>query len=178
MADFVLDPGEEVVERINRYAIELVWPIIIAIILIILVIFGLNVFFNVHAPGDLLDFIPANIVLILAAALVIIAGLIVLAAVYVLEHNYILVTNMHIIKVQQSGLLARQTSELGLGNIEDVKGGRKGLFGTLFDYGDLEIQTAGASENFIFRSARHPQLTADKLLEYKADFRRSHHMEP
>jgi hypothetical protein len=177
MADYVLDPGETIVERINRYIVVIVWPVITSVVIIGMVIFYLGVFAHLSVPGGQLEFIPPNIAFGFAALLIIIAVLIVVSAVYVYQHNYILVTNMHLIKVQQSGLFARQTAELGLGNIEDVKGGRAGVFGTIFDYGDIEIQTAGASENFIFRTAHHPQLVADRLLQFKEEYRR-HHAQP
>ncbi len=175
MADFILDPGETIVERINRYIVVLVWPIIITVLLAVIVILGLAVFARQSVPGGLLDFIPPNLVFALAAVLLIIAVLIVLAAIYVFLHTYILVTNIHLIKVQQSGLFARQTSELSLGNIEDVKGGRRGIFGTIFDYGDIEIQTAGTSENFIFRTVHHPQVVADRLIQRSETFRHTTH---
>jgi len=174
VADFILDAGETIVERVNRYFIVLVWPSIISVILIAMVVFYLNVYARLSVPGGELAFLPPNIVFGFSAVLIIIALLIPLSTVYVYQHNYLLVTNMHLIKVQQSGLFARQTAELGLGNIEDVKGGRAGVFGTIFDYGDIEIQTAGASENFIFRAAHHPLLVADRLLQYKEEFRRTH----
>ncbi len=112
--------------------------------------------------------------LALAAVMIVIVILMLLSALYVYVHNYIIISNHHLIKVQQSGLFARQTAELGLGNIEDVKGGRAGVLGTLLDFGDIEIQTAGASENFIFRTVHHPQLIADRLLQYKEEFRHRH----
>jgi hypothetical protein len=48
----------------------------------------------------------------------------------------------------------------------------------VFHYGDIEVQTAGASENFIFRTVHQPQLAADRLMQYKAEFRRRHHEAP
>ncbi len=176
MADFILDPGETITERINRYFTVFVWPIIISILIAVVVIAYLGVYARLSVPGGQLAFLPPNLVFALAAALMVIAVLIILSAIFVFQHNYLLVTNMHLIKVQQSGLFARQTAELSLGNIEDVKGGRKGVFGTILDYGDIEIQTAGTSENFIFRTVHHPQLVADRLLGHKEEFRRLHGM--
>ncbi len=174
MADYVLDPGETIVERINRYIVVFVWPVVISLLLVGAVIFYLGLFAQLSVPGGPLAFIPPNIVFGAAALLMIIAVLIIFSTIYSYRHNYILVTNMHLIKVQQSGLFARQTAELGLGNIEDVKGGRNGVAATILDYGDIEIQTAGTSENFIFRTVHHPQLVADKLLQYKEEYRRTH----
>jgi hypothetical protein len=60
---------------------------------------------------------------------------------------------------------------LRFGNIEDVKGGRRGILGTILDFGDIEVQTAGASENFMFRTVDHPQLVADHILEFQDELR-------
>ncbi|HEX3082395.1 MAG TPA: PH domain-containing protein, partial [Candidatus Saccharimonadia bacterium] len=159
---------------VNRYAIALVWPTFTSIALIIMVLFYLAVYSQTSAPGGQLDFVPASVVFATSALLLVIAIAIILSALYVYKHNYILVTNKHLIKVQQTGLFARQTAELGLGNIEDVKGGRAGVLGTILDYGDIEIQTAGTSENFIFRTVHRPQLVADRLLQYKEEYRHAH----
>jgi hypothetical protein len=168
MADYILDPGETILERINRSIFDLV-PVIVSSALIIgVALFG--VYFYTLNPGQV-PFLTPDVVLAVVALLFLIVVLMLLSALYVYLHNYLVVTNIHLIKVQQTGLFARQTSELMFGNIEDVKGGRQGVFGTLLDFGDIEVQTAGASENFKFRTVDHPQVVADHLLQFQDELR-------
>ncbi len=62
-----------------------------------------------------------------------------------LEYYYdiIFITNERIINVAQQGLLAREVSELGLAQIEDVSVRMEGFLRSLFNYGLLIIETAG-----------------------------------
>lgn len=172
MADYTLDPGEEIVLRVNRYWADLISVFVSGAFITIAAIFGVYVYARF---ADQLPFIPPVIVMALAAIMLTVVGLMLASAVYVYQRNYLLVTNYHLIKVQQSGLFARQTAELGLGNIEDVKGMRRGILPTMLNYGDIEVQTAGASENFIFRTVHQPQQLADNLMEYKREFKAHHH---
>jgi len=169
MADFILDPGENVVERIDRYWIDLMPVTVSAALIVLVVLTGTYAYFRFRELTP--AFITPEIIFALGLLLLIIVALMLMSAVYVYTRNYLIVTNKHLIKVQQHGLFSRQTSELRFGNVEDVRGGRHGVLGTLLDYGDIEVQTAGTSENFLFRTVHHPQLLADRLLEYQEHFK-------
>lgn len=168
MADYVLDPGENIIERINRSLADLIPVIVSATLIVAAALFG--VYLYTRFP-DAVPYLTADVVFGVVALLFTVVVLMLLAALYVYLHNYLVITNFHLIKVQQTGLFARQTSELMFGNIEDVKGGRKGILGTLLDFGDIEVQTAGASENFLFRSVDHPQVVADHILQFQSQLR-------
>lgn len=58
-------------------------------------------------------------------------------------YDIIFITSERIINVTQKGLLARETSELGLNQIEDVTAQIEGFFPSLFNYGLLVVETAG-----------------------------------
>jgi hypothetical protein len=171
MADYVLDPGEHVAARIGRHWADLIG--VVAGSVAIAVVALAAVYLYARFPEEL-PFLTPALVMLAAALMLGIAGLMLATALYVYKHNYLLITNFHLIKVQQSGLFARQTAALVLGNIEDVKGSRRGILATVLNFGDMEVQTAGASENFIFRNAPNPQLAADRLLQYKAEFKLAH----
>lgn len=172
MADYLLDPGEIVIERIKRYWVDLVPVFVSGGLIVIVVLVGIYAYFRFQV--DVPSLITPPIVFGLAFVMLAVVVLMILSALYVYSHNYLVVTNKHVIKVQQTGLFSRQTSELKFGNIEDVKGGRHGVVGTILDYGDVEVQTAGASENFFFHTVHHPQLLADRLLQKQEDFNHPH----
>jgi ABC-type multidrug transport system fused ATPase/permease subunit len=171
MADFDLDTGEYIIRRINRYWADLIGVVVSGALIAIAAFFGEYLY---SRYPDILPFLTPNIVFGVFLLMLGIVVLMLLSAIYVYLHNYLVVTNRHLIKVQQAGLFARQTAQLGFGHIEDVRGGRKGILGFFLDYGDVEIQTAGSQENFIFRTAHHPQILADELLQYETDFNAGH----
>ena len=167
MADYDLDPGEYVIRRINRYWADLISVGAAAFFITLAAIFGEFVYSKF---ADVVPFLTPNLVFTIFALMILIVILMLLSAIYVYLHNYLVITNIHLIKVEQAGIIARETSQLGLGHIQDVKGKRAGILGYFLDYGDVEIQTAGAQENFVFRTAHQPQLLADQLLQYESDF--------
>jgi Bacterial PH domain len=62
-------------------------------------------------------------------------------------HNYYLslqiVTSERIIDIDQQGLFLREVNELPIDNIEDVTYKQNGFWGTVFNFGNVIVQTAG-----------------------------------
>lgn len=79
--------------------------------------------------------------------------------------NYQIVTNERLVDIDQINLLYHRTSELHLENIEDVRAEIKGVFGTLFNYGTIYIQTAGVTAHFEFDNVPNPHRTAKLVLD-------------
>jgi hypothetical protein len=165
---YKLDPGEVIVRRIHRSVFYLV-PVLVSSALIALAGIGLIYAYTKFGSLSLVP-IPAVVINSLAAILVGIAGLMLLSALYVFNRNYLVITNMHLIKMEQNGLFDEQTAQLDLSRVQDVTGARHGVFGTIFNYGDIEIETAAAQENFVFRATTGPQALADQLLQYHEDY--------
>lgn len=85
-----------------------------------------------------------------------------------LYFDIFLLTNKRIIDINQKGLFHRSIDELDLLHVEDVSSKVTGIFGTFFDFGTVEIQTAGTVRNFIFQGVPHPRAICRKILsEYK-----------
>jgi len=76
-----------------------------------------------------------------------------------------IVTNQRIIDIEQKGLFNRCISENNLLRIQDVKAGKKGMLQTFIDYGNVFIQTAGESPNFLFQNVPKPYEVAQKIME-------------
>lgn len=73
------------------------------------------------------------------------------------------ITNRQIISVQQVGLFNRLIAKQPLTRIQDVTAECKGLFPTLFNYGDIWVQTAGTKERFVFQNISNPFEVAKKI---------------
>lgn len=76
-----------------------------------------------------------------------------------------LVTTERILNIEQKQIFSRVTAEHKLTKIQDVASEVHGIIATLFDYGDVHIQTAGEKERFIFKQVPHPQEIKRKISE-------------
>ena len=72
----------------------------------------------------------------------VIVGLLGMIYSYILWHfSYYLVTNQRLRQVRQKGLFKRTVVDLELDNIQSISYGVPGMFGSMFDYGTILIQT-------------------------------------
>ena len=85
-----------------------------------------------------------------------------------------IVTNKRIINIEQTGLFGRTVSELRLYRIQDVTATVNGFSNTMFNYGDVQIQTAGEVEHFVFEQIPHPNQISKTILELSEADRRDH----
>jgi uncharacterized membrane protein YdbT with pleckstrin-like domain len=76
-----------------------------------------------------------------------------------------IVTTKRVLNIEQTGLFARTVSELRLNRIQDVTSTVNGFIPTLFDYGHMEIQTAGEKVRFVFEQIPHPTQVSKSVLE-------------
>lgn len=77
---------------------------------------------------------------------------------------YIL-TNERIVDFDFRGILNKEIAFATLNHIEDISPKTRGFFGTLFNFGDVFVQTAGTTPEFHFRRVPNPDLVAQKILE-------------
>lgn len=77
--------------------------------------------------------------------------------------NIFIITNMRIIDIDFVHLLYKEFSEAKIERIQDISFQTKGMVATMFDFGDVLIQTAGEHPNFIFESVPKPAKVVDVL---------------
>jgi uncharacterized membrane protein YdbT with pleckstrin-like domain len=82
----------------------------------------------------------------------------------VYRQNRLIVTERSITQILQHGLFNRKVSQLNLVNVEDVIFIQRGLFSTIFGYGELKIETAGEQSNFRFTYCPRPNYYASVIL--------------
>lgn len=76
-----------------------------------------------------------------------------------------IVTNERIIDINQVGLFKRTVAELDLKKIQDVSSDITGFFATFFNYGDVGIQSAGATQKFGFHKVPKPHEVRTQVLK-------------
>lgn len=76
-----------------------------------------------------------------------------------------IVTNKRIIDIEQFSLFSRDLSEFRLDRVQDVTIEVNGLLPTLLHFGDVHVQTAGASRDFIIKGVPKPYRLRDILIK-------------
>ncbi len=109
-----------------------------------------------------------------------VVNIILLTAFTLFFHNYYLsmqvVTSERIIDIDQKGIFLREVNEMPIENIEDVSYKQNGFWGTVFNFGNVIIQTAGSSSSagnpstkedtsngFVFNNVPTPSDIANKI---------------
>lgn len=85
------------------------------------------------------------------------------------------VTNDRILNIEQQALFGRTMSEMDLYKVQDITSDIKGVLPTLFNYGDLHVQTAGEKERFVFEQVPNPHEIRDKILDLAEEDRKFHY---
>ncbi len=116
-------------------------------------------------PGSLLAFLPIS--LQVATSIVWYVAIIIYGVESFLSwyYNVNIITDERVIDIDFHSLMFRNITSAQLGKVEDVTSTAYGLMGTVFDYGDVRIQTAGAEVDIIFNLVPKPTTVAKLLNE-------------
>lgn len=88
--------------------------------------------------------------------------------------DVLIITDKRILDIDQSGLFSRTVSELRLYRTQDVTAEIKGFWHTIFDFGDIYVQTAAEVERFHMQDIAHPNKVAKMILELAEEDRKGH----
>ena len=86
-----------------------------------------------------------------------------------------IITNERIINIEQEGFFARTISEQRLDRVQDVTSETQGFFPTIFRYGNVYVQTAGAKERFFFHEVPDPDKIRDIIIKLVEKSKAAHH---
>lgn len=166
-------PDEKVVHVLRRHPITM-FSLYLGLFAIIAAPFLIWSLLTYTQPGLLED--PATFTLIILGA-----SIFFLFAWLFLFQNFLdylldiwIVTTKRVLNIEQTGLFSRTVSELRLYRVQDVTSTVNGFVGTMFDYGDLEIQTAGEKVRFTFEQIPHPTRISKSVLELAEEDRKEH----
>ncbi len=79
--------------------------------------------------------------------------------------NVQIITNLRIVDIDQKGLFSRSISELHIDKIEDVTSESNGPVATIFQYGNVYVQTAGTVDRFEFDRVPAPDRIEKVILD-------------
>jgi hypothetical protein len=160
-------PGQET----NEIAFIFARPFFFAFIPIILLFlvaffFGFGVQYVV-ANGLLFSIEPltANLIVLLMGIYELICVVVFVVALFDFYFDIFIVTNRRVVDIHQEQLFSRPIAELSLEDVEDVKSEVTGIFETIFNYGDVSVQTAGAHDYFNAENLRYPREITSIILD-------------
>ncbi|HWB39470.1 MAG TPA: hypothetical protein VG604_04525 [Candidatus Saccharimonadales bacterium] len=84
--------------------------------------------------------------------------------------NQWVLTTDSITQINQNSLFSRQSSQLSLGNLEDVTAEQNGILTHMFNYGLLKVETAGERSKFSFAYCPNPNFYAQQILQAREAF--------
>lgn len=85
-----------------------------------------------------------------------------------------IVTNERIIDIRQKGLFTRIINEARLYRVQNVRVETRGIFQTLFHFGDVIVETAGETGQLWFNNISNPDAVARRVLELAQTDREYH----
>jgi len=164
--DFEIKEKEEKIELLLRmHPITNIKWILVSIIMVFVPI--------VLKTFPILDFLPGNY------RFIAILGWYLIVTSYVLENlltwyfNVYIITDERIIDVDFYNLIYKEISTAEIERIQDVSYTMGGVFRTLFNYGDVFIQTAAEKPNFEFLAVPKPdkvvKLLQDLMIQEKQE---------
>lgn len=77
--------------------------------------------------------------------------------------NVYIVTNIHLIDIDFETLLNRVIVEVGLENVESASSRIAGVIRSLFNYGDVVVQTAAETQQITFDAVPNPDFVTDRI---------------
>jgi membrane protein YdbS with pleckstrin-like domain len=79
--------------------------------------------------------------------------------------NVCMVTNERVIDIDWYSVIYHKTDSTRISKIQEVGSDRVGVFASIFDYGNVHIQTSAEEQNFDFSNVPHADLVSKKIQE-------------
>lgn len=152
---------EEILLLLRRHPITNV-PWILITILMILAPFTLRIF-------PILSFLPTNFFAVAILGWYLIVFAFALENFLIWFFNVSIITNKRIVDIDFYNLLYKEVADAEIEKIEDVTYRVGGAVRTIFDYGDIMVQTASEVPNFDFLAVPKPD-EAVKVLQKLRDY--------
>lgn len=83
-----------------------------------------------------------------------------------------IITDMRMVDVDQAGLFRRKVTEIQIENVEEVTSTAHGLLSTMFNFGNVLVQTSSAQNEFQFENVARPEQIKKLVLDLYEQRRR------
>lgn len=165
----VMQPGERIICEIKRHPVGILGLYIAsgaAMIITAVIAFILAPHFLTSYTHKQVFGFAAIIFLAIALAVFVFTFI----SNYVYWGNSWVLTSDSITQVTQTSLFNKQSSQLSLGNLEDVTAEQNGILSHMFNFGVLRVETAGNKSKFVFPFCPNPNHYAQQVLTAREEF--------
>jgi len=170
-------PGEQVVCEIKRHPIGIIG--MYGAVGLLLLIIAITAF--VIAP-DMLTSYSGGQVRLTGALIFLIAAIMGVCFLFVVHTIYWgnswIVTSDSITQIKRISLFDKQTSQLSLGNLEDITAEQNGMLAQMLHFGVISAETAAATDKFTFIYCPDPNDYAKQILAARERFEQDHRHNP
>jgi hypothetical protein len=153
------DESENIILMIRKHPITFLPQFILFLILLLSPMFLLSIFRNILDNGSFALWLGSSILFVLIAITVAVDTF------FKWYYTVNIITDEKIIDVNFDNILFHSFAEAQLERIEDVSHKPIGIFSSIFDYGNVYIQTAGTKPEFVFDSVPRPRDVQDTLFD-------------
>lgn len=162
-------PGQNIDEPVFVFA----RPYFVAFIptaLLFLVVFVFSLFSQFLLANNLfnLSVTADNAGILLLGAFELFTLIVFFVAVLDFYYDIVIVTDRRAVDIDQEQLFFRRITELSLEEVEDVTSTVQGFFRTIFNFGTVQIETAGKDEMFTMANVRFPREITAIVLDLSA----------
>ncbi|MCL5003919.1 MAG: hypothetical protein M1352_01455 [Patescibacteria group bacterium] len=160
------EAGENVLLLLRRHQVTNIWWIFVTLVLAVFPLF----FWLGNAPSQLAGmpfFSPGHLFLLTLVWYLFTLGF---ALINFLDwfFNVDLITDKRLVDMDYENLLYFRASETNYSKLEDVTYKVSGIFQSIFNFGNVEFQTAGTEENFDLEEVPNPEGVHDLITDLMA----------
>jgi hypothetical protein len=149
-----LGPDEKIVLKVRRHVFAL---IIESAFLFVWIILPPFIFYFVDIEKSLFVFIYSSVLLF---------GWLVFFKIWTDYYlDVLVITNERVVDIEQKGFFNRDIAILRLDQVEDIRVNIRGIIATFLDFGELNIQTAAESKEFVMRNIPNPNRVKSVLFD-------------
>lgn len=153
------DESENIILMVRKHPITFLPQILLSLVLLFSPFFLLSIFKNVLDNGSFALWLGSSILFFLIAITIAVDSF------FKWYYTVNIITDEKIIDVNFDNILFHSFAEAQLERIEDVSHKPIGIFSSIFDYGNVYIQTAGTKPEFVFDSVPRPRDVQDTLFD-------------
>lgn len=151
-----LKEQERIISAIRRYGLTFFWQWLLVAILFAVPFFFMFWLFRHDWWGMTLFFTPICLGLFF-----------IMRILFLWKRNILIITTHRIVDIHQEGFFEQTISDVPYDQIEDVMGKIRGFFGTIFRYGNVNIQTGSGKVKIIIDRVKQPTFIQQEINEMR-----------
>lgn len=163
-------PGEQIICEIKRHPIGIYGTYVMAgLLFVVALVASIAAPMLIKSSAGSTSSLDA-IVWGVSGLLILVSMIMLFVGTKVYWGNRWVITSDSITQTLKNSLFDMQSSQLSMGNIEDVTVEQDGMLCHMFGYGLLRVETAGEHSKFVFPYCPNPNEYAKKILNCREEF--------